>query len=70
MLKEDFAEFAKEDRIKDIIKKYSAFVQFPVSVNGEKSIRSMPSGCALKTISRTRNTTNSINSSPMISSPP
>ena len=35
-LKEDFAEFAKEDRIKDIIKKYSAFVQFPVSVNGEK----------------------------------
>ena len=36
MLKEDFAEFAKEDRIKDIIKKYSAFVQFPVSVNGEK----------------------------------
>ena len=35
-LKEDFAEFAKEDRIKEIIKKYSAFVQFPVSVNGEK----------------------------------
>ncbi len=35
-LKEDFSEFAKEDRIKDIIKKYSAFVQFPVSVNGEK----------------------------------
>jgi len=35
-LKEDFAEFAKEDRIKDMIKKYSAFVQFPVSVNGEK----------------------------------
>ena len=35
-LKEEFAEYAKEDRIKDIIKKYSAFVQFPVSVNGEK----------------------------------
>jgi len=35
-LKEDFSEFAKEDRVKDIIKKYSAFVQFPVSVNGEK----------------------------------
>ena len=35
-LKEDFSEFAKEDRIKDIIKKYSAFVQFPVSLNGEK----------------------------------
>ncbi len=35
-LKEDFSEFSKEDRVKDIIKKYSAFVQFPVSVNGEK----------------------------------
>ena len=35
-LKEDFTDFAKEDRIKDIVKKYSAFVQFPVSVNGEK----------------------------------
>ena len=35
-LKEDFSEFAKEDRIKEIIRKYSAFVQFPVSVNGEK----------------------------------
>ena len=35
-LKDDFSEFAKEDRIKEIIKKYSAFVQFPVSVNGEK----------------------------------
>ncbi len=35
-LKDDFDEFAKEDRIKSIVKKYSAFVQFPVSVNGEK----------------------------------
>ena len=35
-LKEDFKEFAKEDKVKDIIKKYSAFVQFPISVNGEK----------------------------------
>ena len=35
-LKEDFTDYAKEDRIKDIVKKYSAFVQFPVSVNGEK----------------------------------
>ena len=35
-LKDDFSEFAKEDRIKEIIKKYSAFVQFPVLVNGEK----------------------------------
>ena len=31
-----FSEFIKEDRIKDIIQKYSAFVQFPVSLNGEK----------------------------------
>ena len=35
-LKDDFEEFTKEDRIKDIVKKYSAFVQFPVSINGEK----------------------------------
>jgi len=35
-LKDDFKEFAKEDRIKEIIKKYSAFVQFPISLNGEK----------------------------------
>ncbi len=35
-LKDEFDEFAKEHRIKDIVKKYSAFVQFPVSVNGEK----------------------------------
>jgi molecular chaperone HtpG len=35
-LKEDFTDYAKEDRVKDIVKKYSAFVQFPVSVNGEK----------------------------------
>ena len=35
-LNDDFSEFAKEDRIKEIIKKYSAFVQFPVSLNGEK----------------------------------
>lgn len=35
-LKKDFSEFAKEDRIKEIIRKYSAFVQFPISLNGEK----------------------------------
>ena len=35
-LKDDFSDYAKEERIKDIVKKYSAFVQFPVSVNGEK----------------------------------
>jgi len=35
-LKDDFKEFAKEDKVKDIIKKYSAFVQFPISVNGDK----------------------------------
>jgi molecular chaperone HtpG len=35
-LKGEFEEFSKEDRIKEIVKKYSAFVQFPVSVNGEK----------------------------------
>ena len=35
-LKDDFTDFAQEDKIKDIVKKYSAFVQFPVSVNGTK----------------------------------
>lgn len=35
-LKDDFKDYANADRVKDIIKKYSAFVQFPVSVNGDK----------------------------------
>ncbi len=35
-LKKDFSEFSKEDRIKEIVRKYSAFVQFPVSLNGER----------------------------------
>ena len=35
-LKEDHKDFAKADRVKEIIKKYSAFVQFPISVNGDK----------------------------------
>ena len=35
-LKEEYKEFAKKDRLEEIIKKYSAFVQFPVKVDGEK----------------------------------
>ncbi|MEG6523800.1 molecular chaperone HtpG [Desulfotomaculum sp. 1211_IL3151] len=35
-LKEDAQEFAKEDVIKRIIKQYSGFVPFPITVNGEK----------------------------------
>ena len=35
-LKEEYKEFAKKDRIEEIIKKYSAFVQFPVKVAGEE----------------------------------
>ncbi len=35
-LKEDAKDFAKGDKIKEIIKKYSSFVQFPVNVNGDK----------------------------------
>lgn len=35
-LKEDAKDFANADRIKDIIKRYSSFVQFPVNVNGDK----------------------------------
>jgi molecular chaperone HtpG len=34
-LKEDMEEFAKEDRIKQILEKYSNFVSFPISLNGE-----------------------------------
>jgi TNF receptor-associated protein 1 len=35
-LKEEYKDFAKKARIEEIIKKYSAFVQFPVLVDGEK----------------------------------
>lgn len=35
-LKDEFKDFAKKDRIENIIKKYSAFVQFPVKVEGEE----------------------------------
>ena len=34
-LKEEYKDFAKKDRIEEIIKKYSAFVQFTVKVDGE-----------------------------------
>jgi molecular chaperone HtpG len=39
-LKDECLEFAKEWRIKDIIRKYSDFVQFPITVDGELSNRS------------------------------
>ncbi|MEC7274469.1 MAG: molecular chaperone HtpG, partial [Verrucomicrobiota bacterium] len=35
-LKEEYKDFAKKVRLEEIIKKYSAFVQFPVMVEGEK----------------------------------
>ncbi len=35
-LSEAYKDFAKKDRLEEIIKKYSAFVQFPVKVDGEK----------------------------------
>lgn len=35
-LKEAYKDFAKKSRLEEIIKKYSAFVQFPVKVEGEK----------------------------------
>lgn len=35
-LKDEYKDFAKKDRIEDIIKKYSAFVQFPVKVEGDE----------------------------------
>ncbi|MFS8070605.1 MAG: molecular chaperone HtpG, partial [Byssovorax sp.] len=39
-LKDECLEFAKEWRIKDIIRKYSDFVQFPIHVNEELANRS------------------------------
>lgn len=35
-LKDEYKDFAKKSRLEGIIKKYSAFVQFPVKVDGEK----------------------------------
>ncbi len=35
-LKDEYKDFAKKDRIEEIIKKYSAFVQFPVKVDGDE----------------------------------
>ncbi len=35
-LKEDDKEFAKEERVKGIIQRYSSYVQYPVNLNGEK----------------------------------
>jgi len=35
-LKEGSEEFAKADRIKEILEKYSNFVSFPINLNGEK----------------------------------
>ena len=35
-LKEDCAEFSQEWRIKDILERYSAFVSFPISLNGKR----------------------------------
>lgn len=35
-LKEEYKEFASAERIKEIVNKYSAYVEFPISVNGEE----------------------------------
>lgn len=35
-LKDEYKDFAKKDRLEEIIKKYSAFVQFPVKVEGDE----------------------------------
>ena len=35
-LKKECKDFAGEDRVKQIIKQYSSFVQFPINVNGER----------------------------------
>jgi TNF receptor-associated protein 1 len=35
-LKEEYAEYAKEDRIRELLNKYSNFVAFPILLNGER----------------------------------
>ncbi len=35
-LKDDCKDFAKESRVKEILRRYSSFVPFPITVNGEK----------------------------------
>jgi len=35
-LGDDFTQYAKADTVKEIIKRYSSFVQFPINLNGEK----------------------------------
>lgn len=35
-LKEDYKEFAKAERVKQLLKTYSSFVPFPLNVNGDK----------------------------------
>ena len=35
-LRDDFHEFEKQETVKEIVKKYSNFVPFPILVNGEK----------------------------------
>ncbi len=35
-LKDEHKEFATEDRVKDVLKRYSNFVQFPIFVNGTR----------------------------------
>lgn len=35
-LKPEYAEFSKPQRVKDILEKYSAYVDFPIYVNGDK----------------------------------
>ena len=64
-LKDDFSDYAKEERIKDIVKKYSAFVQFPVSVNGEKVNTVDAIWLRSKMMSRMRSTKNFTNFRPM-----
>ena len=35
-LKEEAKEFGQEERVKNVLKRYSSFVRFPINVNGEK----------------------------------
>ncbi|QYY37164.1 molecular chaperone HtpG [Ruficoccus sp. ZRK36] len=35
-LQEEYKEFAQNDRVKDILERYSSFIEFPVNLNGEK----------------------------------
>jgi len=63
-LKDDCGEFAQDWRMKEILERYSAFVSFPISLNGKRVNTVRPSGCGTRARSRRRSTPSSTSSRP------